>query len=304
MARTEARVIDEPARGRSDAAADPGARSDGSVAVTPGVPRVVAGSQPSDVPLDLEAATSQALMALAGRSADPSVCPFLRAGADGDMPPESAAAGHRCVALAPAVAVSERQRQLVCQVAGHPACPRHVRGEAAVRSSLAPGLGRRSRAAPAAIGTAVVLLLVTAAVAATSGLATPGDDVAGGGGAEASDPAGASSARPTDGDGQAPSPSADAPGASGLPSATVAPLATVSPTLVATRDLPVAWRKLEPCPASDPCYLYVVKRGDTLGVIADRFDTTVNKLRKLNPKLGDPSTIRVGSTIRVPPPPS
>jgi hypothetical protein len=232
--------------------------------VTPDAPPVVAGSQPTDVPLDLEAATSQALMALAGRSADSSVCPFLRAGADGDMPPESAAAGHRCVALAPAVAVSERQRQLVCQVAGHPACPRHVRGEAAVRSSLAPGLGRRSRAAPAAIGTAVVLLLVTAAVAATSGLATPGDDVVGGGGAEASDPAGASSARPTDGDGQAPSPSADAPGASGLPSATVAPLATVSPTLVATRDLPVAWRKLEPCPASDPCYLYVVKRGDTL----------------------------------------
>jgi spore germination protein YaaH len=84
----------------------------------------------------------------------------------------------------------------------------------------------------------------------------------------------------------------------------VAPLATVSPTLVATRDLPVAWRKLEPCPASDPCYLYVVKRGDTLRVIAARFDTTIKKLRKLNPKLGDPSTIRVGSTIRVPPPPS
>lgn len=297
-------MIDEPGTGRSDAATDPDARSNAPVAVTPGAPRVVAGSQPSDAPLDLETATSQALMALAGRSADPSVCPFLRAGTDGDRPPESAVDGHRCVAVAPVVAVSVRQRRLVCQVAGHPACPRHRRGEAAVRTSLAPGIGRRSRAAPAAIGTAVVLLVVTAAVAATSGLAAPGDDVAGGGGAGASDPPGASSARPTDGDGQAPSPSADGSGASGLPPATVAPIATVSPTLVATRDLPPAWRKLEACPESDPCYLYVVKRGDTLGVIAARFDTTVRKLRKLNPKLADPSTIRVGSTIRVPPPPS
>ena len=63
--------------------------------------------------------------------------------------PRSAASGHACVAVAPALAVTDRQRQLVCQVAAHPTCPRYVRGEAAVRVSLAPGIGRRSRIAPA-----------------------------------------------------------------------------------------------------------------------------------------------------------
>lgn len=297
-------MIDEPATGRSGAVADPGARPDDPVPVSPDAPRVVAGSQPTDAPPDLEAATQQALMALPGRSADPSVCPFLRAGPGGDLPPESAAAGHRCMAVAPGIAVAERQRQLVCQVAAHPTCPRHVRGKAAVRASLAPGIGRRSRAAPAAIGTAAMLLVATAVIAATSGVATPGGQVAGGGGAAATASAAGSTARPTDGESSAPSSSPHDPGATGQPAATVAPRTTVSPTLVATRDLPVAWRKLEPCPAPDRCYLYVVRRGDTLGGIAARFDTTVKRLRRLNPTLGDTSTIRVGKTIRVPPPPS
>ncbi len=81
-------------------------------------------------------------------------------------------------------------------------------------------------------------------------------------------------------------------------------MATVRPTLVATADLPAPWRGLEPCPAPATCYLYVVQRRDTFGAIAARFETTVKKLRRLNPGLTDPSTIRVGSTLRVPPPSS
>ncbi len=100
------------------------------------------------------------------------------------------------------------------------------------------------------------------------------------------------------------SPAAGSPGASGLPAPTVKPLATVRPTLVATQKLPVAWRGLEACPAPDACYLYIVKRGDTFSAIAARFETTTRKLGRLNPALDDPSTIRVGSTVRVPPPPS
>jgi hypothetical protein len=291
-------VIDESATGRSDAPADPD------------VP--VATDEPV-LALDLDAATRAALAALPGRSSDPLICPFLRTGAGGDQAPEAAISAHRCVAVAPSVAVTDRQRQLVCQVATHPTCPRHVRGEAAVRASLAPGLGRRSRTAPVAIGTAVVLLVAAAAVAATSGVATPGDGHDGGAGdAAGGNPTTAANAgtrAPQGTERLAPSstpagPSASNPGGSGTPAATLAPAPTVRPTLVATRDLPVAWRGLEACPAPDACFLYVVRRGDTFSAIAARFETTTKRLRKLNPTLDDPNTIRVGSTIRVPPPPS
>ena len=261
-------MTDEPATGRPDAAAET-----------------------VDVPLDLDTATRQALLTLPGRSPDAVVCPFLRAGTD--RPPDPAAAEHRCVALAPALLIADRQRQLGCLRAAHASCPRYVRGEAAVRAGLAPGLGKRSRVAPVAIGSAAVLLVLVAAVAASSGVATPDGQLAGGG-------AGASQVVP--GDSTAASPAVSAPSASGLPAPTLEPLATVRPTLVATRELPVAWRGLEACPAPDACYLYVVKRGDTFRAIAARFETTTRKLRKLNPTLGDPNTIRVGSIVRVPPP--
>ncbi len=289
-ARTETRVIDEPTtrqpdaagRGRAEAQADP-------------------DSTAFDAPPDLDSATAEALLTLPGRSPDPVICPFLRAGAGTDLPPDAARTGHRCVAVQPAVAVGDRQRQLLCQVATHPTCPRYVRGEAGLRAALAPGLGQRGRAAPIAIGTAVVLLIAAAAVAVTSGIGTAGGEVAGGG--AASSPTSATSSRaaasPVE-DGSAP---AGSPGAT-EPPATVAPVATVRPTLVATADLPTPWRGLEPCPAPATCYLYVVQRGDTFGAIAARFETTVKKLRRLNPELTDPSTIRVGSTLRVPPPSS
>ena len=280
QARTEARVIDESATGSSDA---------GDL----------------DLPLDLDTATQRALATMPGRSSDPIVCPFLRAGTGDDLPPETSVTGHRCLAISPAVTLTERQRLLVCEAVAHTSCPRHARGEAAVRAALAPGLGRRGRTAPVAIGTAVVLLVAAAAVAATSGLSTMGGDAAGEGGVATPKPAaGSGTDASTDTPGAKPSPSPAGPGSSALPGATVVPLPTVRPTLVATRDLPAAWRGLEACPAPDGCYLYVVKRGDTFRAVAARFETTSRKLRKLNPALKDPSTIRVGSTIRVPPPPS
>lgn len=44
---------------------------------------------------------------------------------------------------------------------------------------------------------------------------------------------------------------------------------------------------------------YTVKRGDTLSEIADRFNTTVSKLCKLNPEIYNPNIIYVNQTIRV-----
>jgi LysM domain len=287
-ARTETLVIDEPTTpqpgaegpGHAEALADP-------------------DSMAFDVPPDLDSATAQALLTLPGRSPDPVFCPFLRAGAGTDGPPDAAATAHRCEAVLPPVAVGDRQRQLLCQVATHPTCPRYLRGEAGLRAALAPGLGQRGRAAPIAIGTAVVLLVAAAAVAVSSGIGSVDGDVAGGG--AASTPSSAASSRAT----AAPIEGGAAPqGSSGAPPPTVVPVATVRPTLVATADLPTPWRGLEPCPAPDSCYLYVVQRRDTFSAIAARFETTVKKLRRLNPGLTDPSSIRVGSTLRVPPPSS
>ena len=47
--------------------------------------------------------------------------------------------------------------------------------------------------------------------------------------------------------------------------------------------------------------LHIVSSGDTLGGIAERYDTTVAHLRKLNPRV-DPQALRVGQELRVPVP--
>ena len=43
---------------------------------------------------------------------------------------------------------------------------------------------------------------------------------------------------------------------------------------------------------------YVIESGDTLGAIADKYDTTVEELVQLNPDV-DPTALRVGQRIRV-----
>jgi LysM repeat protein len=43
---------------------------------------------------------------------------------------------------------------------------------------------------------------------------------------------------------------------------------------------------------------YVIESGDTLGGIADKYDTTVEELVRLNPDV-DPTALRVGQRIRV-----
>jgi LysM repeat protein len=47
---------------------------------------------------------------------------------------------------------------------------------------------------------------------------------------------------------------------------------------------------------------YVVKRGDTLGAIARRYNTTVATLLRLNPQIRNPNRLFVGQRIQVPAP--
>jgi peptidoglycan endopeptidase LytE len=53
-----------------------------------------------------------------------------------------------------------------------------------------------------------------------------------------------------------------------------------------------------PPPASGQ--VYTVQRGDTLRVIADRLNTTVDAILKVNPQIGNPNLIYVGQVINLP----
>jgi len=82
----------------------------------------------------------------------------------------------------------------------------------------------------------------------------------------------------------------DAPAGSRPPAAT-APAATKPETEAATT------RPTTTAPAT-PHETYAIRAGDTLGVVADSHDTTVEALVELNPGI-DPTGLQVGQEIRV-----
>lgn len=51
-------------------------------------------------------------------------------------------------------------------------------------------------------------------------------------------------------------------------------------------------------PSSGKPLYYRVRNGDTLGAVAQRFNTTVDDLRALNPGV-DPNALRIGQRLRV-----
>jgi LysM repeat protein len=87
-------------------------------------------------------------------------------------------------------------------------------------------------------------------------------------------------------------------------------VATVAGLLVrsALADDPASAPTKKPPPAAQrvgvkraAARLHIVSSGDTLGGIAERYDTTVARLRALNPRV-DPQALRVGQELRVPVP--
>ncbi len=59
---------------------------------------------------------------------------------------------------------------------------------------------------------------------------------------------------------------------------------------------------LTPCPGRSDCYLYVVRRGDTLYRIASYFGIAPATILRLNPAISDPSIVVLGSTLVLPTP--
>jgi len=261
------------------------------------------------------AATIAALADPATRSPKPDTCPFFRTiDADGAPTPpfEWPDPANRCVAVGDPTPQSSRQQELVCLTSGHSNCPRYLRGALVAADTLRPA----ERRGPSAPVIASALLLVAAAsmsvgfllvrggfdlpavaavasqVAVAPSVATPSAEPS----VVVAPPAGSPSPS------SPPSPSAlpvtPAPSATPPPTPTPAP-PTAAPTPASTSD---RYLLLVACPGTAECWIYTVRSGDNLVSIANYFGVSYDRVLDMNPSIGDPTTIRAGDQIRMPPP--
>lgn len=252
---------------------------------------------------------------VASPAAAADTCPYLRApGADGlDGPVPRPDAANRCTAAGERP-VGARQQALVCLSAAHVDCPRlprqgHPTVLVAVRGTTAPR-GRAAIALPTVLATIILVAslgLAFAFTASRGSLSLPTAPPAG-----SAIAAGSPSALPTAMPSTVPStqPSAS-PGSSATPTPvpsttpTAAPSASAGPSPLGSATPPPVDPRLAlltPCPDRSGCYIYKIRRGDTLLGIAKYFAVPYAEIRRLNPGITDPSTIRVGQKIRIPTP--
>jgi LysM repeat protein len=77
---------------------------------------------------------------------------------------------------------------------------------------------------------------------------------------------------------------------------------TSAPPTPTPTPKPRKYRGLTPCPGEADCYIYVVRSGDALGVIADRYGLGLDEVLARNPSISDPGLIVRGQEIRLPTP--
>jgi len=267
------------------------------------------------------AATIAALADPATRSPKPDTCPFLRtidASGSAAPPIEAADGTNRCVAVGEPAPQSTRQQQLVCLTSGHNNCPRYLRGALVAADSLAAAPPRRTPSTPVI---ASALLLVAAASMSVGFLLVRGGfdlPVTSPGASQvaiapttlpeptpspaASAPA--QSAGPTT-EATAPASPAPTPAPSPPPATATPPAATpASPTTPPPTPVPSSDRYalLEACPVAPDCWVYIVRPGDNLVSIVNYFGVPYDSVIDMNPQVGDPTQIRAGDEIRMPPP--
>lgn len=243
------------------------------------------------------------------RSANPDICPFLRAVDDTDRlvaAVEAPDPANRCAALRDAVPQSLRQQELVCLAAGHVSCPRYLRGAVVVAEAPEPVVRTRRSLTPAVLGSLVVLVMAASAslafVMARGGLELVAAVPTSSPGPSATAVAVASvGPAPTTGATPSPLPTpAPTASPSPAPTPTPSPTPTAKPTPkpAATSD---RYAVLRPCPDAPRCWIYRVRSGDNLYSIAHWFGVSLDSIYARNPWTRTQG-LRAGQELRLPPP--
>jgi hypothetical protein len=248
-----------------------------------------------------------------GFAGDRDVCPFLAAEGPGGTLDEAIRRpdpANRCISLGEPQPQSDRQQELVCLTGSHVNCPRYLRG--VLLAGVPPPKPVRQPISAVVVGSALVL---AAALAASFGflvvrggfnlqIASPNPALL----AAAATPSPAASPRlqPT----EPPSPSlSPSPSAAATPSLAPTPAPTATPSLTPTaRPTPTPapssnrYALLTRCPSTPNCWIYTVRAGDNLRSIANYFGVAYDTVLRMNPQITDPTAIRAGDEVKLPPP--